>query len=510
MTRSNITYPNYPTDYNMSDSNMSSSNMPDSNIPDSNMPDSNMPDSNKEAGKVIAAGGFGCVFKPALKCKNEATRGTGISKMMMEYEAFEEYDEIQNVKSKLKNIPNYDKYFLINGINLCIPDALTDDDKINFQSKCGSLLSTGTTPIRNNNINNKLDKLRILNEPDGGDDIEHWISNSNNFTPSKFHKLNIALIKLMKYGIIPMNKKKVYHFDIKGSNILMDNSDIARLIDWGLIGISTSKQIIPEIIKGRSLQFNCPPTSLLLGDEFNDWYPKKLKADKSIQKNSPILYEKIRQIASDYYNFQSVLFGKGHEDYIYYILERLYKTPILGSQRDDTTIFCDYYKALIIGQFTNVLMKYTDFSKNKFNAEKYFLEVFRYNVDIWGLLTCYIDIINIPQNLMHIKKKDFFNKLRYVIIKYLYRVESCSIKYNYKQLFADLVEVSKTGTKKQFALSPVKQTKKVNKINKVNKAKKTIKPKNTTRRQQNSFSWSKKRCPKGHRRNKRTRKCVKV
>ena len=278
MTRTNFTYPNYPTDYT------NSTGSTGFNLTDSHLTDFHLTGSNKEAGKVIAAGGYGCVFKPALKCKNEATRGTGISKMMMEYEAFEEYNEIQNVKSKLKNIPNYDKYFLINDINLCIPDALTAGDKTNFQSKCSSLLSTGTTPIRNNNINNNLDKLRILNEPDGGDDIDHWISNSNKFTPSKFHKLNIALIKLMKYGIIPMNKKKVYHFDIKGSNILIDNSDIARLIDWGLIGISTSKQIIPESIKGRPLQFNCPPTSLLLGDEFNEWYPKKLKADKSIQK----------------------------------------------------------------------------------------------------------------------------------------------------------------------------------------------------------------------------------
>ena len=198
--------------------------------------------SNNKAGQVIAAGGYGCVFNPALKCKDEAIRSEGISKMMLTHSALEEYEEINNVKNKLKHIPNFDKYFLINDITLCDPDILTNEDKIHFQDKCGDLLSYDTE-IRDDNINQNLDQVKILNEPDGGSDIDYW-TYEHELTSKSFNKLNTALIRLMQYGIIPMNKKNVYHFDIKGSNILMDKDNVARLIDWGLIGFSTTKDVI--------------------------------------------------------------------------------------------------------------------------------------------------------------------------------------------------------------------------------------------------------------------------
>jgi len=36
----------------------------------------------RKGGKAIAAGGFGCVFKPALKCKGKP-RGNGITKVLI-------------------------------------------------------------------------------------------------------------------------------------------------------------------------------------------------------------------------------------------------------------------------------------------------------------------------------------------------------------------------------------------------------------------------------------------
>ena len=37
----------------------------------------------KKGGKVIASGGFGCIFKPALKCKNKDKRQEdSITKLM--------------------------------------------------------------------------------------------------------------------------------------------------------------------------------------------------------------------------------------------------------------------------------------------------------------------------------------------------------------------------------------------------------------------------------------------
>jgi hypothetical protein len=48
----------------------------------------------EKGGKVLASGGFGCVFSPALKCEGESKRAKGkISKLMSEKHATEEYEE---------------------------------------------------------------------------------------------------------------------------------------------------------------------------------------------------------------------------------------------------------------------------------------------------------------------------------------------------------------------------------------------------------------------------------
>ena len=74
----------------------------------------------KEGGNVLASGGFGCVFSPALKCNDKTNENTQpqskkkhISKLMLKKYAIQEYDEIKNIKEKLKYIHNYEDYFLI-------------------------------------------------------------------------------------------------------------------------------------------------------------------------------------------------------------------------------------------------------------------------------------------------------------------------------------------------------------------------------------------------------------
>ena len=58
-------------------------------------------------GKVIASGGFGCVFNPALKCQGRKTRGKNrITKLLTKKHALSEYNEIMEFKKKLDKIPN--------------------------------------------------------------------------------------------------------------------------------------------------------------------------------------------------------------------------------------------------------------------------------------------------------------------------------------------------------------------------------------------------------------------
>ena len=68
----------------------------------------------KKGGEVIAAGSYGCTFKPALKCENSNTRYNGISKLLDNSEAENEWAQITQIKNIIKNIPNNNKYFLVN------------------------------------------------------------------------------------------------------------------------------------------------------------------------------------------------------------------------------------------------------------------------------------------------------------------------------------------------------------------------------------------------------------
>jgi len=95
---------------------------------------------NTKGGKVIASGGFGCVFNPALKCKGSNKRESGkITKLMTEKHATSEYEEINGIKEKLDTIQNYQDYFLLNNFTICKPAKLSESDLKNFNTKCSAL-----------------------------------------------------------------------------------------------------------------------------------------------------------------------------------------------------------------------------------------------------------------------------------------------------------------------------------------------------------------------------------
>ena len=72
---------------------------------------SNKKNTNSKGGKVIASGGFGCVFNPALRCKGTTKREKGkITKLMTKKNAMKEYEEINGIKKKLDDIKNYQDY----------------------------------------------------------------------------------------------------------------------------------------------------------------------------------------------------------------------------------------------------------------------------------------------------------------------------------------------------------------------------------------------------------------
>ena len=214
---------------------------------------------NNKGGKVLASGGYGCVFTPALKCEGSKKREINkVSKLMTDKHATQEYEEIISIKEKLDTIKNYKNYFLLYDATLCSPSKLEASDLQEFTKKCSALPKDDITKA---NINSKLNEVMSLNLPNGGLPVDDYIYNNGSFI--KLYELHNSLIKLLKKGIIPMNKRHIYHNDIKDSNVLVDKNDSeikTRLIDWGLATeyVPFRNNSFPSSWRNRPFQFNVP------------------------------------------------------------------------------------------------------------------------------------------------------------------------------------------------------------------------------------------------------------
>ena len=203
-------------------------------------------------GKVIGSGSYGCVFKPALRCKTSKKRYNGISKLLISREADHEWNQLLQIKKIVKIIPNYNKYFLLNNLEKCLPKKLHGNDLINL-NKC-------IVPLKyNNDINDNLHNYKMINMPNAGIPIKDIITRK----PELLYKINILLINLLKNAIIPMNKLGLYHCDLKSDNILYKNNSI-KIIDWGLSSINSYNNML-----NIPLSFNGPFSSILFAPEFS-------------------------------------------------------------------------------------------------------------------------------------------------------------------------------------------------------------------------------------------------
>uniref|UniRef100_A0A6C0IFZ3 Protein kinase domain-containing protein n=1 Tax=viral metagenome TaxID=1070528 RepID=A0A6C0IFZ3_9ZZZZ len=347
-----------------------------------------------KGGKAIASGGYGCVFSPALKCEGSKKREKNkISKLMTKKHTLSEYEEIEKVKRKLINIPNYTDYFLVNDITVCKPEKLTKFDLAQYKKKCRALPKD---KIYDHNINESLDKLLLLNIPNGGVALDDYNYNSGSF--DKWYKTSDNLIKLLKNGIIPMNTQNYFHCDVKDSNILIKDNDDEfklRLIDWGL-STEYTPFIDAEIPKSwftRSIQFNVPFSVILFTDYFEERYIKYIEKYDKIDENI------LRPFVYNYIIFWLKKKGSGHYTFINEIMYILFSNDIEGdnNQSKIKIIENEFTLFYITNYLVKILHKYTYLENSKIviKLNDYLDNVFINIVDVHGLLTCYFPLIDI-------------------------------------------------------------------------------------------------------------------
>lgn len=402
---------------------------------------------NNVGGKVLASGGFGCVFSPALKCEGSSKRETGrISKLMTERHALQEYHEIINFKDKLQDIPNYEDYFLLNDFTICKPEKLTKTDLTSFKKTCSALPKI---EITTKNINTSLDKVMSLNMPNGGLPVDDYIYINGSF--DKLLELNKHLIDLLKNGIVPMNQRNVYHCDIKDSNVLVqtededNNNDIkTRLIDWGLSTEYTpfKNDPFPSTWRNRPLQFNVPFSIIIFSDDFMDKYTDYIENNGEIDK------EELRTFVIDYIHFWLNKRGAGHYKFINDIMYILFSNELTGMNEEakGKIIEADFTMVYITNYIVDVLEHFTRFRKdNSLDLRVYLDNVFIEIVDIWGFIVTYFPILDLLFNnykKLTSNQMEMFELLKYIFVTYLYkpRIEPINVNELVAQ-FDELTEL---------------------------------------------------------------------
>ena len=407
-------------------------------------------------GKVIASGGYGCVFSPALKCEGTTKREKGkISKLMTESHAKEEYAEIISIKEKLDEIENYKDYFLIYDLNLCKPAKLSPSDLKEF-SKCSALPKDN---INASNINKRRNELISLNLPNGGLPVDDYLYQDGSF--EKIYKLHLSLFQLLKEGIVPMNKKNVYHSDIKDSNILVDDSTTklettklettklettklettkleTRLIDWGLANQYKpfKNEPFPKSWRNRPFQFNVPFSVVIFSDSFIEKYTEYIKNGGAIDNTH------LKPFVIDYINFWFKKRGAGHYKFINEIMYTFFSKNLnsVASESKPVIIETQITMEFIVNYIVDVLVHFTKFREDgKLNLREYLDNVFIQIVDIWGFICVYYPLAELLYNnydKLSVSELNIFNKIKFIFVTYLFNPRHEPIDMN--SLYSDL------------------------------------------------------------------------
>ncbi len=352
-------------------------------------------------GKVIGSGGFGCVFRPALKCKGKKrTTKKMISKMMTTKHAKAEYDEIIKYQRILKSIPNYQRHFLLGDITMCEPDTLSSSDLKRFNRKCHALEDDYSAETINSSMHGNL---TILNIPDGGMDLKKYMTTIGY---AELSDVSDKLLDLLVSGIVEMNKKHVLHADLKDSNILMDHLG-ATIIDWGLSTTYTLKSI-PDKIMNRSMFYNLPFSGILFNNMFLEMHEQFLSMDSNYSSQQ-IVRVFTESFVKEWFNYR----GQGH----YSIIKKIFGYLFIADIIDTDKIAMDY----IVSYLTAIIIEFTN--NGKVDLLKYFNNVYRHIVDVWGFLTVYLSILELlADNYKRLNKYEvhLYDALKLLVLKQMY------------------------------------------------------------------------------------------
>ena len=166
-------------------------------------------------GSAIAAGSYGCIFKPPLKCK-DGREGyeNGVSKLLEKDAAREEMQVFKLIMPIIKKIKNNEHYFIPNStvpFYDCEMGDVSDEDLQNSKV-CKNIEYIREYPGNEERalkyIKSRKPHFGLIQQAYGGMDLNDFIQKKNRmFDPEFLKKLNDNICDLIKNGVVIMNKK---------------------------------------------------------------------------------------------------------------------------------------------------------------------------------------------------------------------------------------------------------------------------------------------------------------
>ena len=375
-----------------------------------------------KGGVPIYPGGYSCVFKPQLKCKimtkklkkrnmknsrkhhsnnSKKNQKNGISKLLFKKYADVEMHNIQKFYHALRKIPKSHKYFLFTKTTSCPPAKISTRDLNGFDEMCENFTSHDINESNINAVKN-IRKLRLINMPNAGVSINEWlfINDENDaiipLTISRVKTFNKMISKLILNAIVPMNRQGVIHNDMKEDNILINNL-APTIIDWGISGISTRDEPIPEIIMNRYISISNPFSSILFTIEFSKNYSEFLKQNSITtadrvhnMRYDPMFLEKLRNFSiAQYLKYKE--YGHYTNIQTFFINIENFVTNVRPSNAFSDAD--ELYHTLASNYISDILLHFTELDERdgvvRFQYVSYFTKVYIFNCDIWGTAFCY-------------------------------------------------------------------------------------------------------------------------
>jgi serine/threonine protein kinase len=357
--------------------------------------------------EVIDEGGFGCIIKPALKCKNQKSHKSNmISKLQLSKYSDYEMRQILKIKNMCKKIPNCNNYSIIEATS-CVPII---PKNMKNKTRCAlleeKLVSSYLSSTKGKSLKTLKPKkgktgLKAITLPYKGVNLHvHILNNVDYSNTASFIEINNSIIDLYQNFIMILNKNNFYHNDIKTLNILVDNDHKYRLIDWGIAN---------KIIFTHTFIFNKPYMYILLSNYFLD------KID-DLKKKGDLKYENVKKLIINYLELIKI---KTDSNYIYTkeILEFLFPN-IAGTKEAINPILLECFIQISL----------------RFESSKKWVEIYMNNLDITSVAIMYADILC----AMAMKKQLHLNLQQGIISFYNKYVIECYTIINPDDFITDL------------------------------------------------------------------------